>query len=220
MRKRFICLLSGGIDSIVAAWFASRYGDIVFVHIDNEHFLPRGTRERVLELAKVLSALLKKKLKLYFVKNGQNIKTIIANAPRKSTCVLCRRTMYRIAEEIARREHAYGIVTGESLAQVASQTLYNLVAESYDISVPILRPLFGLDKEEIVVYAKQIGTYNISCTREKGCYGSRGRFVCCFATPKYPETHASVEFVKSVEKELNIDIKGAVDSAEVLIVGE
>ncbi|MBU5575415.1 MAG: hypothetical protein QXF15_00895 [Candidatus Aenigmatarchaeota archaeon] len=213
-----MCLISGGIDSPVSTYIAGKYGEIILVFVDNSPYLPKGTKERVIRLCEQISKKLRKKLKLYIVQNGENIKNILKYPERRLTCILCRRIMYKIAEEVAKRENAQCIITGESLAQVASQTLHNLSVESKAIEIPILRPLLCLDKEEIVRKAKEIGTYEISCTREKGCYTESGKPACCFATPRYPETKAKKEDVENAERKLNLKIKEIVENAEILEV--
>lgn len=203
---KVVALLSGGIDSVVAAWMAGKAGaDIIPVHLDNSPYAPKYVKTRVIELVNRLAQLLKKRLKLYIIPHGKNQKSIMTAAPKRLICVLCRRMMYRLGEAVAEKEDAYALVTGESMAQVASQTLLNLAAETRSINIPVIRPLLCLDKEEIVKIAKKIGTYEISCKRDEGCYSAMTRSVCCYATPKYPETRANIKEVEEVEKKIQIN---------------
>ncbi|HIP34961.1 MAG TPA: tRNA 4-thiouridine(8) synthase ThiI, partial [Methanothermococcus okinawensis] len=108
----------------------------------------------------------------------------------KYTCIICKRIMLKIAQEYARRFNCEGITTGDSIGQVASQTLRNIYVISEGISYPIFRPLIGLDKVEIMDIAKKIETYNISTSRE----------IKCFAVPKHPVTRGKIEEVRELEK--------------------
>jgi len=215
--KKIVCLLSGGIDSPVAAAMLSKKYDITLVHLDNTPLAPKIVKERVLKLAKLLAKIFKKKTRLYVVPHGENLKGFVA-VERKMNCVLCRRMMYRIANEIAKKEGAIAIATGESLAQVASQTLQNLRAEDAASELPVLRPLIGMEKKEIIVIAKKIGTFETSVEKDEGCYTAKTRPMCCFATPVYPETKAELEIVEDTEKKLDIQgmLRKSVESSEII----
>ncbi len=209
--KRLVSLISGGIDSPVATYLMLRLGaELILVHMDNRPFIDERPIEKVKKLAAVLAKKAGKGLKLYLVPQGRSQHEIVKNCPRKLTCVLCRRAMYRAAEAIAIKEGAWGIVTGENLGQVASQTLDNLAAEDSAISIPVHRPLIGFDKEDTIRIAKKIGTYDISILPGE----------CCSMVPPYPETHAKLSEIEAAEKKLDIGgmVKKAVDSAELLAI--
>ena len=196
---KILALISGGIDSPVAAYMMLKKGiDVSYVHFDNQPFTDERPREKALMLAKHL-----KKFgggnEFFVVNHGLTQAEILRNVSRKSTCIFCRRFMYRIAERIAEKIDAQAIVTGENLGQVASQTIYNLKAESQAVIIPVIRPLIGFDKTEIVDIAKKIGTYEISILRG----------LCCTITPRYPETRAKLERV--LEEESNLDVEGIIE---------
>lgn len=129
----------------------------------------------------------------------------------KLTCVLCKRAMLRVAEIIAKREGAKAVITGENLGQVASQTLYNIHVIDQAVSMPVFRPLIGMDKMDIVRLAQEIGTYEISIRSRP----------CCKVVPKYPETRAALKRTIDAESAIDIDglISRAVEKAEVVEVG-
>ena len=120
--------------------------------------------------------------------------------------------MLKISEEVAKKENAIALVTGDSLGQVSSQTLENIFSISEAVKIPIFRPLIGLDKEEIVSLAKKIGTYEISIKPQEDC--------CTLFIPKHPTTKAKIEIVKKLEKKLAMKklLKNAIKKAEVLII--
>ena len=207
---KIICLLSGGIDSPVAAAMLMKKHDVVLLHIDNYPLASKTVRKKVIDIAKVLKR--KKKITLYIVKHSHNLKEFM-KVGGKSTCILCKRMMYRIANEIARKEKADAITTGDSLAQVASQTLSNLATESKASKLPVLRPLIGLDKEEITRKARKYGTYEISIRKEAEPSG-------CGAVPKHPRTRSEHEEIERLEKNIQIKklLKKSMDSAEKIIL--
>ena len=216
MKPKAIALISGGIDSPVAvSMMASKY-NIILVHLDNKPYAPKIVKKKVKMLADQLRKTTKQKMPLYMVPHGPNLKRFLLAPDRKMLCVMCRRMMYRIANEIAEKEKAKAIITGEALAQVASQTLSNLNVENYVSKLPVLRPLIGLDKEEIIEIAKKIGTYEISIMKEKGCQSVKTRAMCCYATPEYPATRSNIYELDAVEKEMDIQklIKRSIDKIE------
>ncbi len=194
--------MSGGIDSPVSTHLLLERGaDIIAVHFDNRPFTDDKQLNKTLELIKTLEELSGKRIKTYIVPHGPAQTTIARNAHRRYQCVLCRRMMYRIAERIAREEGAVAIATGESLGQVASQTLANLRTEEQSIEIPVLRPLIGLDKVEIVRIAKKIGTFELSI--------SPG--LCCTIVPDKPSTQARLNAI--LEEEGRIDVESLVEDA-------
>jgi thiamine biosynthesis protein ThiI len=199
---KVVCLVSGGIDSPVAAWMMLRCGcEIVplFAHF------PRGGDEsdlsRFIEVIRALSLSVKKRLKVFVYRHEPNLMAFNKVAP-KYTCILCRRQMYRVANKLAEKVGAKAVVTGENLAQVASQTLDNLSVMDSASDLPIIRPLIGMDKVDIIRVAKRIGTYEKSCARVRtGCLPQGG----CWARPKKPVTKAKQEVVSEIEKRLDLE---------------
>jgi len=194
---RVAALLSGGIDSPVAAWKTMRRGCTpVFVHFHSYPYVGRASIEKVERLARILSVYDRKAV-LYLVPIGDAQREITAKAGEPYRVLLYRRLMLRIAERIARREGARAIVTGDSLGQVASQTLENIAAVSAVASLPILRPLVGDDKEDIVVVAKRIGTYAVSIEPHDDC--------CTLFVPRKPATRSTAEALDAEEKTYDLD---------------
>jgi len=213
LKGKVVCLVSGGIDSPVAAWLAMKKGlTPVFVYFDNTPFTDETTQQRSLEAMKKLSQHARgKSIKLYVVPHGDDLADILRNCPRNLTCVLCRRMMYRVAEKIALKEGAEALVTGEIIGEHASQTLRNLRVENEALSkVTMLRPLIGMNKTEVESIARKIGTFD-SSTKPASC---------CTGPPPKPRTRARLEEVHKAEKRLNIEgmIKRDLKSVTVLMV--
>lgn len=206
---KLITLISSGIDSSVATNLMQDKGcDIIAVHMDNSQSIDKRSIEKVNTLLTAIAKHRNTKIKLYIAKHGPTLSEIMKKCDRKLTCVLCKRFMYRIAEEIAKKEKAEGIITGESLGQVASQTLDNLYIEDSAVNTRILRPLIGLDKTEIIDIAKEIGTYDISILPEQ----------CCSLMPKFPETHGKLKDIEIAESKIDVKalVKKSVESAEIV----
>jgi thiamine biosynthesis protein ThiI len=194
--NKMISLISGGIDSPVATYLMLKRGaEIATLYLDTRPFTDEKTKKKVIDLVNQLRKVTKKDIKLYVIPHGNNQKLFAQSCNRHVGCLLCRRMMYRLAAELAKREHASAIITGESLGQVASQTLQNIYVESQVISIPIIRPLIGLDKIEIEEISKEIGTYEISI--------SPG--LCCTIVPKKPSTNANLDRLKKEEENLDIN---------------
>ncbi|MBU4300562.1 MAG: hypothetical protein ABIF85_06595 [Nanoarchaeota archaeon] len=197
-----IALISGGIDSVVAAYLVQREGvEIIPVYCDNSSFSGETTKKRALDVIARIASFSKKPLKVYLVPNGETQIAILKNTPRKMTCVFCRRMMLRIAERIAIMECAKGVITGEAMGQKASQTLSNMQVTTETIRLPVLRPLLGLDKIEIEKIAKDIGTFALSIQPA----------VCCTITPEKPSTSADLRDILEIESAW--DYKEAVKTA-------
>lgn len=189
-------LLSGGIDSPVAAWQMMRRGcQAVFIHFHSAPFTAAASQEKVEELARVL-ARWQGGARIAMVPFGVIQQQIVTAAPGEYRVILYRRLMVRIAERIARAEGCAALVTGESLGQVASQTLSNLATIDAVATVPILRPLIGTDKREIIDAARRIGTYDISIEPHDDC--------CSYLGPRDPATRTRVTELEGVEKLLDI----------------
>lgn len=195
-KTKIVSLLSGGIDSPVALALALEQGcEAVAVHFQNYPFSDRKGEEKAKTIAGILAKRFKTKIKFVLAPHGETHKAILQNCETRYSCVLCRRFMLRIASKIAEQENASALLTGESLGQVASQTLHNLAAEKAAATVPVLRPLLGLDKIEIEKLAKKFGTYNKSI--EPG--------LCCSAVPEKPATQARKEAIEENEKKLDVN---------------
>ncbi|TGC08039.1 tRNA uracil 4-sulfurtransferase ThiI [Methanolobus halotolerans] len=194
---KMVSLISGGIDSPVSTWLLMKRGvEIIPVYCNNEPFNDERARQRTMECITQLRKWCPgHPFKVYEVPNGLNLRAFIDKCERGKTCVLCKRTMYRIAFEIMKTEDASGIITGSSLGQVASQTAANMYAEIYGICAPIYHPLIGLDKNEIIDIARRIGTYDISITPA----GS------CMAVPDHPEVKARFASLPLEEEKVDID---------------
>ncbi len=209
---RVLSLISGGIDSPVASWLLMKRGcSLDFVHFHPEFFASEKNKETVLEIIRKLREYSPTVLTLYIVPFGKIQEEIIRKCERRMTCVLCRRAMYRAAELLAKKTGAKAVVTGENLAQVASQTLDNLFVESEVLRIPIFRPLIGMDKEETIALAKKIGTYELLIQ-------SHG---CCTITPKKPATKAKLEDVLEEEgkiRNLQRLIETAIKRTEKVVV--
>jgi len=167
---KLIALISGGIDSPVAAYLMDRAGaEITLLHMDNRPFADDVTVEKVRSLAERLRSVTGSPFPLYSAPHGASQQKISETCDRSYQCVLCKRVMLRTAQELAGRLGCSGIVMGDSLGQVASQTLKNLRFVSRGLSIPVVRPLIGYDKLEIEAISKDIGTYELSIIRSDGC---------------------------------------------------
>jgi len=189
---KVISLLSGGIDSPVAVYLTMKRGcDVVLVHFYNETLSKPDKIDVILKKLREISP----KMKLYTVPFAEIQRKIIAKVHSRYRMIIYRRMMNLIAERIAEKEDAKGIVTGDSLGQVASQTIENIKAIDEAVELPVLRPLLAYNKNDIISLAKRIGTYDISVKSYQDC--------CSFMVAKHPETKAKLEVVREMEKELN-----------------
>jgi len=202
------CLISGGIDSPVAAYRMMKRGcRALFVHFSGRPLVSRASEEKVHELVQALTAH-QYQSRLYVVPFGEIQREIVAQAPAPFRVVLYRRLMLRIAEELARREQCWGLVTGDSLGQVASQTPENLSVVQEAAELPILRPLIGMDKAEITDQAQRIGTFSISIEPDQDC--------CSLFTPPHPSTKTRIDDIRKIERMFDIGalVKQGLDRAE------
>mgnify|MGYP000229883704 FL=1 len=201
-------MLSGGIDSPVAAWQMMKRGcQAMFVHFHSYPLVDRTSMEKAVDLVEHLTRH-QYQSNLFLAPLGEIQKQIILSCPPSYRVVLYRRFMVRITEVLARRNRAKAIITGESCGQVASQTLENIAVVDQCAGMPILRPLIGHNKEEIVNMAQDIGTFSTSILPDQDC--------CTLFVPKHPETRASLDTVLRLEESLAVDelVRDAVNNTE------
>jgi len=193
---RVVALLSGGIDSPVAARRLQKRGcEVEFVHFHAVPYLADTSQRKARAL---VERLVRHQFtaRLWLVPFGEIQREVVLGVPGPLRVVVYRRLMARIAEAIARKTGALALVTGESLGQVASQTLENLARTTEVVGMPVLRPLIGTDKEEIIREARTIGTYEISIEPDQDC--------CTLFVPKHPDTRATVDVVEKAESRLDV----------------
>jgi thiamine biosynthesis protein ThiI len=193
---RVAALISGGFDSPVAAYRMMQRGcRIIFVHFHSAPYQDKTSQEKVRELVTRLTRH-QFQSRVYLVPFGEIQRRIVAAVARPLRVVLYRRMMLRIGEAIARKEKARALVTGESLGQVASQTLDNMAVIEQAARLPILRPLVGMDKQEIIDQARRIGTFDISAIPDQDC--------CQLFVPKHPATKARFADVEQDETKFDV----------------
>jgi thiamine biosynthesis protein ThiI len=194
---RVVCLLSGGIDSPVAAHRMMKRGcAVTFVHFHSYPILSRASQEKARELVRLLTTW-QQRSRLYLVPFGGIQQQVVLAVPGPMRVVVYRRLMLRIAERIARMRRAQALVTGDVVGQVASQTLENLAVVGSVATLPLFRPLIGMDKDEIIAEAQRLGTYPISIIPDQDC--------CTLFTPRNPQTRARLADVQAAEQALQID---------------
>src|SRR5919106_3802571 len=194
---RLVSLISGGIDSPVAAYRMMQRGcRVIFVHFHGAPYQDNTSQEKVRQLVKILTRH-QFLSRLYLVPFGEIQRQIVAAVARPLRVILYRRMMLRVAETIARKEKAKALVTGESLGQVASQTLDNMAVIQQAARLPVFRPLVGMDKQEIIDQARRIGSFEISSIPDQDC--------CQLFVPKHPATKARVSEVE--QDEMKFDVK-------------
>lgn len=193
---RLIALISNGIDSPVAVYKMCAAGaDVVLLNMDNRPYADDTCSDVVKDLAARLREVTGQELPLYSAPHGPSQTTISERCVRNYQCVMCKRVMQRTAKVMAERLGCSGIVMGDSLGQVASQTLKNIRSENIGLDFPVVRPLIGMDKLEIEAIAKEIGTYEISIRQCQGCS----------IVPVRPITDADPEKVASFDTEIDLD---------------
>lgn len=192
-KEKVACLISGGIDSPVATALAAKHYEIVPVHFSLYPFYCKGSFETMIAVLKYLKK--KTKFKEFIIYPHAEILSAVLKSEnrlaRDYMCVMCRKAMFKAAEKICESEGAAGIVTGESLAQKASQTLQNMAATSSGIKYPMIRPLLGMDKTEIIKLSK-------------GLDMPEKHVGCCTATPEWPVTKADAITVENLFSELGL----------------
>ena len=202
------CLISGGIDSPVAAYRMMKRGcNAIFVHFSGRPLVSRASEDKVRELVQILTAH-QYRSKLLIVPFGEIQREIVAQAPAPYRVVLYRRLMVRIAGELASADRCWALVTGDSLGQVASQTPENLSVIEEASDLPLLRPLIGMDKLEITDQAQQIGTFPTSIEPDQDC--------CSLFVPPHPSTKTRIDDIRRIERSLDVGtlVKQGLDKAE------
>jgi thiamine biosynthesis protein ThiI len=193
---RVACLLSGGIDSPVAAYRMMRRGcSVLLIHFHSYPILSNASQEKVREIARLLTTY-QLRSRLILVPFGELQQQIVLAVPAELRVVVYRRLMLRIAAALGCQWHARALVTGEVVGQVASQTLENLTTIAGATTMEVLRPLIGMDKDEIVASADRIGTYPISIIADQDC--------CQLFTPRHPATRVGRDEVEQAERALSL----------------
>lgn len=207
-------MLSGGIDSPVAGYFALKRGvTLMAIHFHSMPYTTETALDKVRELVKKLN-IYQPRIKVILVALTPIQQEILTKTDERYRVILYRRFMFRIAERLAGREGAHALVTGESLGQVASQTVENMAVIEETIKMPVLRPLIGMDKKEIIAVAEKIDTYSISIQPHIDC--------CTLFVPKHPATKAKSAAVARCETNLDVEnlVCEAVKTAELEIVSD
>ncbi len=193
---KFISLVSSGIDSPVATYLISKISkEIILLHGDIKPFTDDREINNFILLATHLKKISKCLFKVYISAHGESLETFKKDCNNRYTCIFCKRMLLRYAEKIAEKLEADAIVMGDSLGQVASQTLHNINVIDSAVKIPIIRPLIGYDKEDIVKIAKDIGTYDLSILPSDPCK----------AVPNKPATQAKLDKILDEEKKIDVD---------------
>ncbi len=189
---RATLLLSGGIDSPVAGWMIAKRGvRLEAVHFHSHPYTSDRAKEKVIDLARIMSAYTGE-IRLHVVPFTEIQLDIIEKCPKNYLTIIMRRLMMRIAEKISVQNGSSALITGESIGQVASQTMESLVVTDNAVNMPVFRPCIGMDKEEIVTISKKIDTYETSILPFEDC--------CTIFVPKHPKTKPSVAEIEEAEK--------------------
>ncbi len=194
---RALSLLSGGLDSPVASYMLARRGvELEMIHFASPPYTSEQAREKVLNLAKILTPYCGR-LPVHVMPFTHIQEEIRRNCPEEFFTIIMRRFMMRLAEQVASQIHAKALITGESLGQVASQTMDALRVTEDVVNLPVFRPLIGMDKIEIIKISRQIGTYETSILPYEDC--------CTVFTPRRPATRPDLNQVREAESKLNIE---------------
>lgn len=203
-------LLSGGIDSPVAAWMMAKRGMVIeAVHFHSYPYTSQRAQEKVEDLAGIIASYCGN-FKMHVINLLPIQEQIVQNCPEEETTILVRRFMMRIAEKIAEKNRAMMLITGENLGQVASQTAEALVVTDACVNMPVMRPLIAMDKIDIMDKAEEIGTFETSIQPYEDC--------CTVFLPKHPTTKPKLERILESESHLDVDalVEAAVASEEIV----
>lgn len=206
---RAMSLLSGGIDSPVATWMVAKRGmEVEAVHFHSYPFTSERSQEKVKDLAKILAKYCGR-VRLHKVNILEIQKAIGENCNEEEATILSRRFMMRIAQRLSEKRHCDALITGESIGQVASQTIQGLTCTNAVVDLPVFRPLITMDKSDIVDIAKKIGTFETSIVPEEDC--------CSVFSPRKPVTKPRLEKIEKSETALDIEklVQDAIDKIEV-----
>ena len=206
---RAMSLLSGGIDSPVASWMVAKRGmELECIHFHSYPFTSEKSQEKVRDLAQILAKYCGR-VRLHKVNMLEIQKSIGLNCKDEEMTIISRRFMMRIAERVAESRHCDALVTGESIGQVASQTIQGLTCTNASVKMPVFRPLIAMDKTEIIEVAQKIGTFETSILPEEDC--------CTVFSPKKPVTKPKVDRIEKSENKLDVEklIQDAIDNIEV-----
>lgn len=207
---RGLILLSGGIDSPVAAWMMARRGMLIeAVHFHSYPYTSKRAQEKVEKLAGIVASY-SERIRMHVINLLPIQEQIVQHCPEEETTILVRRFMMRIAQEIAKKNRCMMLITGEDLGQVASQTAEAITVTDACVDIPVLRPLIGMDKVDIMDKAREIGTYETSIEPFEDC--------CTVFLPKHPTTKPKLARIEESESALDVDalVKAAVESEEVV----
>ena len=205
-------LLSGGIDSPVATWMVAKRGmEVEAVHFHTYPFTSEKSQEKVKDLARILAKYCGK-VRLHKVNILEIQKAVGLNCRDEEMTIISRRFMMRIAQKLAEQRNCDALITGESIGQVASQTIQGLTCTNASVSLPVFRPLIAMDKTEIIEIAKKIDAFETSIIPEEDC--------CSVFAPKKPVTKPKLERIEDSEKALDVDklIQDAIDNMEVEVI--
>lgn len=206
---RAMSLLSGGIDSPVASWMVAKRGmELECIHFHSYPFTSEKSQEKVRDLAQILAKYCGR-VRLHKVNMLEIQKAIGLNCKDEEMTIISRRFMMRIAERVSESRHCDALVTGESIGQVASQTIQGLTCTNASVKMPVFRPLIAMDKTEIIEVAQKIGTFETSILPEEDC--------CTVFSPKKPVTKPKLDRIEKSENKLDVErlIQDAIDNIEV-----
>lgn len=209
-----VLLLSGGIDSPVAGWMMAKRGmEIEAVHFYSYPYTSERARDKVIELARILSRYCYR-IKLHIVPFTEIQLEINDKCPEDHLTIIMRRVMMKIAERIARKSGALALITGESLGQVASQTLHSLAVTNAVCELPVFRPLIGMDKNEVIEIARKIETFETSILPYEDC--------CTVFVARHPKTRPKLDEVEKYEEDLQLEelMAKAINDTETILVTE
>jgi len=207
-----LLLVSGGIDSPVAGFMLAKRGvEIDALHFFSPPYTGPKAKEKVIDLCRIVSTYAKK-INLYVVNFTEPQLQIRDNCPHEQLVLLMRRIMMRIAEKVAHNKGCQALITGENIGQVASQTMESIVATNDVVDIPVFRPLIGMDKNEIIDFARKIRTYETSILPYEDC--------CTVFVPKHPETKPKIFKLVESEKKLDIDkiVEECISNIETIVI--